>query len=78
MKMQQIRSLAKVKGINSFGKTKSNLIREIQCSEGNFDCFGSAKQFCDQWNCRFRSLCLSDINTKPRPKRHIHAAPQAD
>lgn len=59
MKMQEIRSFAKRLGINSFGKTKAELIREIQRKEGNFDCFGSAQDFCDQRDCLFRATCLS-------------------
>lgn len=60
MKMQELRVMAKALGINSFGKTKPDLIREIQRAEGNFDCFGTAEGFCDQQECRFRSLCLGE------------------
>jgi hypothetical protein len=60
MKMQEIRVMAKALGINSFGKKKSDLIREIQRAEGNFDCFGTADGYCDQQDCRFRSLCLGE------------------
>ncbi|MHC1727139.1 MAG: SAP domain-containing protein [Syntrophobacteraceae bacterium] len=59
MKMQEIRSFAKSLGINSFGKSKAELIKEIQRKEGNFDCFGSAKEYCDQLDCLFRGPCLS-------------------
>ena len=58
MKMQDIRSMSKKYGINSFGKTKADLIREIQRAEGNFDCFGTAQDYCDQLRCSFRSLCM--------------------
>ena len=54
MKMNEIRALAKSLGVNSFGKTKTELIKEIQRKEGNFDCFGSAEDFCDQQKCVFR------------------------
>ena len=60
MKMQEVREKAKRLGINSFGKRKADLIREIQRAEGNFDCFGSAQGHCDQTGCSFRSLCLGD------------------
>lgn len=60
MKMQELRVIAKKYGINSFGKTKANLIREIQIVEGNFDCFGSAVEYCDQWGCRYRPLCFDE------------------
>jgi hypothetical protein len=60
LKMQDLRVIAKRHGINSFGKTKASLIREIQIAEGNFDCFGSAVEYCDQWGCRFRPLCFDE------------------
>lgn len=68
MKMQEVRAIAKKYSINSFGKTKTNLILEIQRAEGNFDCFGTAVGYCDQTNCRWRSLCLSHTKTKSRKK----------
>jgi hypothetical protein len=58
MKMQEIRQMAKKLGINSFGKTKADLIREIQRTEGNFDCYGTAVDDCDQQECLFRTPCL--------------------
>ena len=67
MKMQEVRRMAKDLGINSFGKTKAELIREIQRKEGNFDCFGSAQGSCDQEACCFRSECLGE-NDKPTAK----------
>jgi hypothetical protein len=60
MKMQEIRSMAKGLGINSFGKTKTDLIREIQRTEGNFDCYATSNGYCDQAECIFRSSCLSE------------------
>ncbi len=35
-----------------------DLIRSIQRAEGNFDCFGTANGYCDQWGCRWRTFCL--------------------
>jgi hypothetical protein len=64
MKMQEIRRMAKGLGINSFGKTKTVLIREIQRREGYFDCFGTAVNDCDQLECLFRSLCLEKPSGK--------------
>jgi len=60
MKMNEIRSLSKNLGITSFGKSKSELIKEIQRKQGNFDCFGTAMDYCDQLECIFRASCLSD------------------
>ena len=58
MKMQDIRQMAKKLGINSFGKTKTDLIREIQRTEGYFDCYRTAVDDCDQQECLFRPSCL--------------------
>lgn len=66
MKMQEVRKMAKKHKINSFGKSKKDLILEIQRAEGNFDCFGKANSFCDQYTCCFRSLCLDGYKTKPK------------
>jgi hypothetical protein len=60
MKMNEIRSLAKSLGINSFGKSKVELIKEIQSKQGNFDCYGTAVDYCDQLECLFREPCLSE------------------
>jgi hypothetical protein len=60
MKMNEIRALGKSLGINSFGKSKVELIKEIQRKQGYFDCFGTATDYCDQLDCLFRSSCFSD------------------
>lgn len=60
MKMQDIRKKAKELGIkNIFGLSKAELIKRIQRAEGNFDCFGTAKDYCDQFACCFREDCLT-------------------
>jgi hypothetical protein len=66
MKMQDVREKAKRFNIASFGKTKESLIREIQRAEGNFDCFHTAAEFCDQWACCFRSDCLDSIPSRSK------------
>ena len=58
MKMNEVRAMAKELDIKSFGKSKEALIKEIQRKQGNFDCFGSAGDYCDQEDCVFRSACL--------------------
>jgi len=35
------------------------IYRKRQSREKNFDCFGKAKDFCDQLLCKYRDLCLS-------------------
>ncbi len=59
MKMQEVRAKAKALGLkNTFGLSKAELIRRIQKAEGNFDCFGTAKDYCDQFECCFREDCI--------------------
>jgi len=59
MKLQEIRTIAKVKGVKTRNLIKPELIRIIQKSEGNFDCYGSATSgFCNQSNCLWRKDCL--------------------
>jgi hypothetical protein len=56
--MQEVRQMAKKMGINSFGKTKTDLIREIQRNEGYSDCYATQVHHCDQLECAFRASCL--------------------
>lgn len=65
MKIQEVRAKAKVLGLkNTFGLSKAELIRRIQKAEGNFDCFGRVKDYCDQFQCCFREDCLIFSGTK--------------
>jgi len=59
MKLQEIKAIAKNKGIKLTNMKKSDLIRTIQRAEGNLDCFSDkeAKE-CDQTNCLWREDCL--------------------
>ncbi len=59
MKIQEVRNIAKEKGIKTTRMNKADLIRAIQLAEGNFDCFGSPIDgFCDQMDCVWRDDCL--------------------
>lgn len=61
MNMNEVKSMAKNLGITkTVGVKKADLIREIQTREGNFPCFGTATEFCDQLNCSFREDCLGN------------------
>jgi hypothetical protein len=60
MNMNEIRAKAKSLGLKTVGIKKPELIRNIQRAEGNFDCFGTAIDYCDQWECCFRSWCLDE------------------
>jgi len=46
-------------GMKTKGLRKAEMIKEIQRNEGNFDCFGTATDYCDQMGCLFREDCLS-------------------
>lgn len=59
MKIDGIRRRARALGINPSGKDRSKLIREIQTAEGNFPCFQTAEDFCDQSDCCWREDCLT-------------------
>ena len=59
MKIKEVRVKAKAVGVkNTFGLSKAELIRRIQKAEGNFDCFGTAKDYCDQFQCCYRDDCF--------------------
>jgi len=59
MNMQEIRSLAKHYGVKASRLSKIKLVKAIQHSEGNFDCFATATNgYCDQVGCLWRSDCF--------------------
>ena len=60
MKMQDIRNIAKGRGVKAgIGINKAELIRSIQRAEGNVDCFGTEHvNVCGQTNCLWREDCL--------------------
>jgi hypothetical protein len=59
MRLIDIEKKARSLGIKDVWKySKKELIREIQRKEGNFDCFGTAVNYCDQFNCLWRDDCL--------------------
>ena len=51
MTVKELRAIAKDLGIITKNLRKAELIRAIQLAEGNFDCFGTAEDYCDQLNC---------------------------
>lgn len=59
MTVKQLRAMAKELDIKTSNLRKSELIKSIQRAEGNFDCFGTAEDYCDQTNCLFRQGSLS-------------------
>jgi hypothetical protein len=59
MTVKELQKMAKAMGIKTSGLKKAEMIKQIQKTEGNFDCFGTALGYCDQINCLFREDCLS-------------------
>lgn len=59
MEMEQIRSIAESQNIETGTRSKVELIKSIQTSEGNFDCFATAYAGeCDQQGCSWREDCF--------------------
>ena len=59
MSVKELRKMAKALGIKTTGLKRAEMIKEIQRTEGNFDCFDTATDYCDQKGCLFREDCLS-------------------
>lgn len=60
MKMQEVQVKARMLDLNPGKMKKIDLIHAIQSKEGNFPCFGTAKDYCDQTECCWRSDCLPE------------------
>lgn len=60
IKMTQVQKMAKGIGIKPGKMKKAELIQSIQLREGNFACFMSARDFCDQEQCCWRDDCLTN------------------
>ncbi|AFS53246.1 MULTISPECIES: hypothetical protein [Leptospirillum] len=59
MNMQEIRAIARQRHMPPGRLKKADLIRALQRLEGNFDCFGSAREgICSQFECLWRKDCL--------------------
>ncbi len=58
MNLTQVKKMAKEMGIKTGAMKKTELIHNIQVTEGNFDCFEKAEDYCDQENCSFRDDCI--------------------
>jgi len=66
MNLQEIREIARIRGLRPRNLNKRELIRSIQLNEGNFDCFGTAYGgICDQGGCLWRKDCFS-TSKKPQ------------
>lgn len=67
MKMPDIRKKAADMGLKINATNKAEVIRAIQCAEGNTPCFGSGKSECIELDCCWRGDCLP--KTKRRNRR---------
>ena len=60
MKLEAIRDMAKLRGLQTNRRAKADLIKSIQRHEGNFDCYASAYAgVCDQHGCLWRKDCFA-------------------
>ena len=58
MHMQEIRAIAKERGVKSSNLKKAELVRAIQFAEGNEACFGIGKSAeCGQQECLWKADC---------------------
>ena len=58
MNMVEIKEKATTLDIKPGKMKKADLIRSIQKKEGNFECFDTAEDFCDQDECCWQDDCL--------------------
>lgn len=60
MRLSEVEKRAKALNIkDTWRLSKKDLIKTIQRTEGNFDCFGTTKRnTCDQDSCLWRSDCI--------------------
>ena len=59
MRLSEIEKKARQVNIKDTWKySKKDLIKTIQRTEGNFDCFGTAQNNCNQTGCCWRNDCI--------------------
>lgn len=62
MKLEDVRGIAKSRGVHPGKLSKINLIKILQRKEGNFDCFATAfSGECDQTGCLWREDCFATM-----------------
>lgn len=60
MELEAIRTIAKSLDIKLRNLSKTELIRKIQTTEGNFDCYSTASNGeCSQTDCLWREDCVA-------------------
>ena len=59
MKIQEIQKIAKNMGIKTFRMKKVDIVRAIQRTENNMDCFYTPRvEYCGELLCLWREDCL--------------------
>ena len=62
MRLSEIEKKARSMGVKDLWRySKKELIKIIQRTEGNFECFGTAKGSCSQLACCWRDDCLKQL-----------------
>jgi hypothetical protein len=63
VKFNTIRKMARDMGINTHRMKKVDIIRNIQRTEGNFECFATQRvDYCQEDGCLWRQDCISSYN----------------
>nr|WP_320148223.1 SAP domain-containing protein [uncultured Anaeromusa sp.] len=55
--MVQVQEMARSRGLKPGRRKKADLIRAIQCEEGNRPCFNEGASACGQTDCLWRDDC---------------------
>lgn len=59
MTIFEVRDIARKRRIGTARMAKGDIVRALQRAEGDFDCFGTARDgYCDQPTCLWRTDCL--------------------
>ncbi|MBI3480979.1 MAG: SAP domain-containing protein [Nitrosomonadales bacterium] len=61
MKLEEIRTIARTRGVHPGRLAKADLILSIQRMEGNAVCFAAVEGGCDQVGCCWRDDCMAAV-----------------
>ena len=59
MNIKEVKERAKLLGLRPGKMRKTDLIRTIQTTEGNYACFSTGKNNCGQTECCWREDCIT-------------------
>lgn len=65
MNLVEIKRIAAGMNIDPESVMKAALIKAIQRAEGNFDCYATVVNYCDQEGCRWRAECFEASRAMP-------------